>query len=449
MSSSNKLPKCPCVPCSSDEKELMKLAKQHGVNVDQIKMGYAGGVNFKKVIKTPKSARVARAARATKAAKRNNKKKRGGGGGPRAAIISAYNYVTGENEKSVDDCPKVCCRPLNSPPTLIGQKTNSSSSVPPPPKSHSLPKPIPESLRKFKSIYDFEKYWDENKKMPAANNLIMKGIDVGKHIKLNEPNFSMNPKGKKGINEKEHKDENTGKLVHNYVFHKDMELPTGQKFVGYNSQQDGTYMPVIRNFNEDTHRHIHHDNYDTFRRGMYSAEKKGILIGKDTYNNNVRQYDTIKKRNQEHHQYGIEANKYLHEKNKQKFYDIITDDFKNKNHPNGTTFFHTNPQYADNPSPQFDFKKPHLGYPHMGQQYQQQNQPQHMGQYMVHGQGRGGKISTTRRVIKPTKGVKPKKPTKTAKPTKGVKPKKPKAIKIKKPTKTLRTKKAAPRKLKV
>ena len=51
---------------------------------------------------------------------------------------------------------------------------------------------------------------------------------------------------------------------------------------------------------------------------------------------------------------------------------------------------------------------------------------------------------------KPTKGVKPKKPTKAAKPTKGgVKPKKPKAIKIRKPTKTLRTKKAAPRKLKV
>jgi hypothetical protein len=56
----------------------------------------------------------------------------------------------------------------------------------------------------------------------------------------------------------------------------------------------------------------------------------------------------------------------------------------------------------------------------------------------------GGRFLTTRRVIKPT--------TKLTKPTKGskvAKPKKPKVIKIRKPPKTLRTKKAAPRKLKV
>ena len=59
------------------------------------------------------------------------------------------------------------------------------------------------------------------------------------------------------------------------------------------------------------------------------------------------------------------------------------------------------------------------------------------------------KTTKTTKASKPTKGVKPKKPTKAAKPTKGVKPKKPKVIKIRKPPKTLRTKKAAPRKLKV
>ena len=140
MGSSKQLPPCPCVPCSPEEKKiednLTKLAKQYGVSVDKIKTGYAGGVDFKKVIKTSKSTRATRAARANK---RNNNKNGGDG-----YMDRAYNYL---NDTAKACISAACCRkPKNASLQSTEKKVGSTSlsfSMPPPntspPKKYDEP----------------------------------------------------------------------------------------------------------------------------------------------------------------------------------------------------------------------------------------------------------------------------------------------------------------------
>lgn len=130
MGSSKQLPPCPCVSCSPEEKKiennLTNLAKQYGVSVDKIKTGYAGGVDFKKVIKTSKSARATRAARAVRANKRNNKK-RGG----------MFSKVREMLNNAANTCIPACCIKPNKASSQSTDKKVSSTSLP-----HSMPPPI-------------------------------------------------------------------------------------------------------------------------------------------------------------------------------------------------------------------------------------------------------------------------------------------------------------------
>jgi hypothetical protein len=128
MSNSNKQSVCPCKPCSPEkikhENDLKKLAEQHRVTVDKIKIGYAGGVNFRRVIKTPKSARTARAS------KRINKK-----GG---MFSNARKMLS----NAANTCVQACCRTPKKASSQSTDKKESSTSLPysMPPPNTSLPK---------------------------------------------------------------------------------------------------------------------------------------------------------------------------------------------------------------------------------------------------------------------------------------------------------------------
>jgi len=440
MSNSNKQSVCPCIQCSPEkikhENDLKKFAKQNGVSVDEIKFGYAGGVNFRRVIKTPKSAR---ASKSTRASKRINKK---GGTNPVRWAQKKLGYnVSSPPPGSNETCLPTCCAIKST------SRNVKSTSSPEKPKSHSEPRPKNEDIQKmyeklekdnkfkYKHLYDTNIYKNgqENLQTAFKDLPVAKGEEVEKYVKLNIPSYSMEPKGKQ--TKMHYIDDKDGKKYENeYVFHKGMALSPGKEFVGFNSV-NGEYMPVIYNKNRNTLKHTHHGTYESFQEAMNKAKKEDIIIGKDTYNDINKRYKDIQQRNNEWRDYGREANEYYN----RKYNDALKDKLDTKLKEIQTHHKDPNIQWMTNPNMnQGHGFVPGHGHGHgHGQGYGPV--PGH-----DHGQGYGGRFLTTRRVIKPTT-----KTTKSTKGAKGAKPKKPKVIKIRKPPKTLRTKKAAPRKLKV
>jgi len=407
---------CPCIPCTSKEKKqekkiLRDMANKYGVSVDKINIGYAGGVNFRRIIKTPKSTRAARAA------KRNNNKERGGG--LEEQVKKGYNYVKG--------CVQTCCRKpsesLSSSPHSSSKKGHTSSPYsmgpPPGPPPNFSENVMPENLKNMKHIFNFDPYYDNKIAAQYANNVIAQGEDVGKYVVLDK------------ISEFDKK----------VPLNDEIKLNDGETFLGYNQG-----IPVIRNVKADTHRFVHHGtDYESFRRGIGNAHSNNFKVNSDQIKEIDNRMHKGNKLQQEWNKYGDDMHRYSFDKRN----EILANHYQGlqKKNPDIRLYDRNNPN---------DIQRFHEDAREIPREVYLQG-----GKILTTKAAKPTKAAKAAKAAKPakaTKAAKPTKPTKAAKTAKAAKPtkaakaakaaktKKPKAIKIRKPPKTLRTKKAAPRK---